>query len=72
MFLGEVFQEVKFWRWLMDIRKLKVIGSLGTHAEFSQKSRIQLRDAVAPFRQFFDSGVAVEYERLPHVRCIGR
>jgi hypothetical protein len=26
MFLGEVFQEVKFWRWLMDIRKLKVMG----------------------------------------------
>ena len=25
MFLGEVFQEVKFWRWLMDIRKLKVM-----------------------------------------------
>ena len=23
--MGEVFQEVKFWRWLMDIRKLKVL-----------------------------------------------
>jgi hypothetical protein len=23
--MGEGYQEVKFWRWLMDIRKLKVL-----------------------------------------------
>jgi hypothetical protein len=23
--MGEVFQEVKFWRWLMNIRTLKVL-----------------------------------------------
>jgi hypothetical protein len=37
--MGEVFQEVKFWRWLMNIRTLKVL----VFRQFFQKKNIKMK-----------------------------
>jgi hypothetical protein len=47
--MGEVFQEVKFWRWLMNIRTLKVL----VFRQFFQKIMARHWERVEVYIQAF-------------------